>query len=389
MNFLRTIRLRSSLVLLGFWLLTAVGWSCQVPVFRYALERWTAEPYRLVILHKNPLPEVLQNELIALQEKIEAENPTVNLGLEVVDINKVGEQARWSLPDFDAMRSDPWMVLVSPNGNTVVHSSPLTSENLKRVYASPARDAWSEKIISGASVVWIIVPGEDKGEVDRARDLLQQSLKRAEKELEIPEGVLRPEDLEQAGKDEVDMENVLRSSIPLKIEFPTLTLERNDPEERIFFSLITQGMPEEMKRETLLVPMFGRGRILQPLPASRASEALIMQGCTYLCGACSCTVKDNNPGIDLIIDQNWQKHLSDGLIVVEKELPPLEGVGDLTEAKVGVLAAADSGAGNAGETLAVSDKRKQSGSSYLIYLGAGFVVLLVLGTVLVKRKSTV
>ncbi|MFC4990811.1 hypothetical protein [Rubritalea tangerina] len=71
----------------------------------------------------------------------------------------------------------------------------------------------------------------------------------------------------------------------------------------------------------MLVPIFGRGRFLAPLPADKVSYDTLLNGCQYLCGACSCQVKEQNPGADLLIQEDWAKYLTAGLAVVDKELP--------------------------------------------------------------------
>lgn len=52
-------------------------------------------------------------------------------------------------------------------------------------------------------------------------------------------------------------------------------------------------------------PVFGRGRILEPLIGKGIHEGNVLEHSTYLCGACSCEVKDQNPGIDLLMAANW------------------------------------------------------------------------------------
>ena len=42
--------------LLLFFLLSIQTFACQVPVFRYALERWQADPFRLQIISNGPPP---------------------------------------------------------------------------------------------------------------------------------------------------------------------------------------------------------------------------------------------------------------------------------------------------------------------------------------------
>ena len=44
---------------LGF---SSAAQACSVPVFRYALERWPADAYRLVIFHNGPLSAEQQAE---------------------------------------------------------------------------------------------------------------------------------------------------------------------------------------------------------------------------------------------------------------------------------------------------------------------------------------
>ena len=370
------------LILLGIVgiIATTSTMACQVPVFRYALERWDAENYRLIVMHRKPLPPAIHDELLSLQKFLTSKPPQANVSLEVINVDKISEQAQWSLPGIKSMQSDPWLVLLSPDGNKTVYSTPLTPGATQSILNSPTRKKWLSHILSGASVVWIVIPGNDHNTSKNPLSLLQSALSKAEKSIKIPEGVYRPEDLKNNHVNDVDREDVLRSPIPLKISFPILTLNRSDPKEAAFFAMLTQGMPAEMKQQTLFVPLFARGRMLQPLPASRATEDIILRGCSYLCGACSCTVKDNNPGIDIIIQQNWQNHLQNGLIVIDKELPPLEGVGDLTKSQTSQPSPSP--------PPPATSPRPLLSPKYLFYAGSAILLILLLGTLAIKRKST-
>ncbi|MFN5906454.1 MAG: hypothetical protein ACK5A3_10410, partial [Planctomyces sp.] len=48
--FLREIRLFRFLLFVSLLSVSALAAACQVPVFRYALERWSADQYRYVVL---------------------------------------------------------------------------------------------------------------------------------------------------------------------------------------------------------------------------------------------------------------------------------------------------------------------------------------------------
>jgi hypothetical protein len=60
---------------------------------------------------------------------------------------------------------------------------------------------------------------------------------------------------------------------------------------------------------TVVVPVFGRGRALEVIPATQLNESLIEGLTVYLCGACSCQVKERNPGFDLLIATDWEREL--------------------------------------------------------------------------------
>ncbi|MEC7861566.1 MAG: hypothetical protein VYC70_02935, partial [Verrucomicrobiota bacterium] len=58
--------------------------ACQVPVFRYALERWSADKYELAVFSKGELTE-------AQQSLIDEIGDDVNLEVVVIDIGKMTE----------------------------------------------------------------------------------------------------------------------------------------------------------------------------------------------------------------------------------------------------------------------------------------------------------
>ena len=89
---LHTIRL-----FLALMLASVVAEACQVPVFRYALERWRPDPYQLVIVHEGNLTSGQKADLLHLEESLVGPNgPVVNLRFDTVDLDKEKEQfARW------------------------------------------------------------------------------------------------------------------------------------------------------------------------------------------------------------------------------------------------------------------------------------------------------
>jgi hypothetical protein len=138
------------------------------------------------------------------------------------------------------------------------------------------------------------------------KQLLAGELKQLSKTVEFPEGLGLP------GSE-------LYSEIPLLMQFSILEIDPNDAAEQFLVQLVKGFQPESAAAgQPLLVPVFGRGRALEVIPADRLDAALVGDLTRYLCGACSCQVKERNPGFDLLLSTAWDRELfgEDG------QLPP-------------------------------------------------------------------
>lgn len=178
------------------------------------------------------------------------------------------------------------------------------------------------------------------------------------------------------------MEDVLRSTIPLKIEFDVMRVDRNDPAEALFVAMlfgVSVDALEEFPEAPLLFPVFGRGRTIDGLPAPMVSEELLQGACSYLCGACSCEVKKDNPGIDLVMRADWNAAIEGSEVVIEKTLPPLAGAGDLV-ADAPVLASSS-------PTPLLRPKKMARNMLWQAGLVAAIFVVLVIIVTLALRKE--
>ena len=166
---------------------------------------------------------------------------------------------------------------------------------------SPARKEIRDRLLSGHSVVWLLVRSEDDQRTARTRKLLDQTLPTLATKINLPEGVGLP------GSE-------LYADLPLLLKFSVLELDPKDPDEAYLASLLT-GIREEAFRdgEPLAVPVFGRGRALEVIPGDSLTADLIEQLTIFLSGACSCQVKEQNPGFDLLIRADWDEQLFGGV----------------------------------------------------------------------------
>ena len=393
-------RPRQSLVsLIAFLTLFAVGaLACSVPVYRYALERWAADPYGVLVYHKGELTEAQQELVDRLSSVTRAESEVVNLESHVADLDSDLEPQLSELWEKQKYASLPWMMLYYPNQSgirDVVWSGPLNKQSVDRLIDSPARREIARRLLSEDSAVWVLVETGDKERDEAAAKLLDERIEALEKELKLPK--ILAQDVAEG------LLNIPEAE--LKIAFSSIRMSRDAPAESIFLEQLL-GMESDLRelREPIVFPVFGRGRALYALAGGGINAENIREAGSFLIGPCSCQVKDQNPGVDILMAVDWDK-LVQFEADLEKELPPLSGflamaeteetdspaepspsndtAPEQTPAEIDDLTQAGASAANAAET---GGSAPASNFGALILAAMGAVVLLV-GFFLFGRNS--
>src|SRR4051812_35362696 len=83
-------RYLAATVLIAVLALGAIAYACNVPVFRFALERWRPDAYRLTVLHRGPLSQE-HRELVRPLEEAQGK-AQANIVVRVVDVVKLEKQ---------------------------------------------------------------------------------------------------------------------------------------------------------------------------------------------------------------------------------------------------------------------------------------------------------
>ena len=297
------------------------------------------------------------------------------------------------------------MHLFYPYKSLDAASSPIWSGSFEKkhidaIIDSPARRQIVERILAGDSSVWVLLQSGDKKEDDKLLNILNGYAKLAEKEISVPEGVIQRSalDEDEHSLSPEEQENLLDSSVPLKIAFSITRLSRDDPNEEILRSMLLNLeddlLDANYSNKAMLFPVFGKGRVLPPLVDAGINEENVMADCGYLCGPCSCQVKNQNPGMDLLVKADWLAILEGNSVIVEKELPPLTGVEDLitsdkndSDLNVSTEKTPDDGNAcleNTLETLASEDEPL----SKTLIIGVALVsAVLLIGTFVLNKKK--
>jgi hypothetical protein len=279
--------------------LSAAALACNIPVFRYALEQWRADPYQVVVFHRGPLTPADLESIRPLEE--EQDQQRGNLVLRTVDVEQFDEADDEALFAQLENASLPWMMAHYPphlGVPTPIVSGPLSRDAVAVLIDSPVRQELIKRLAAGQTAVWLLLEGGDAEQNQSANVLLEEQLKKLKSELTLPELTDSPED------------NLLTTT-PLEIEFSVLSVSRDDPAEQAFVSMLMHSESDLAERsEPMVFPVFGRGRALFPLVGAGITPQNIHNSAAFLVGPCSCQVKDQNPGFDLLLAADWSQLLS-------------------------------------------------------------------------------
>jgi hypothetical protein len=267
--------------------------ACSVPVFRYALERWLAAPYELLVLSEGQLDDRGQ----ALLSRLSGPAASANLTVRTLDLRAAPTADLMGGLAIPPPGSLPACVLLYPEQaghREVVWSGPFSESKLAELLDSPLRRRIVQRLSQGDSAVWILLESGDSQRDNAAATLLQTRLEHHQRTITLPEAESGGETEGWTGPKE------------LKVVFAMMRLARDDPSEELLVRLLL-GSEDDLKetREAMAFPIYGRGRLLYALVGKGINPETIGEACAFLTGPCSCVIKDQNPGLDLLLLADW------------------------------------------------------------------------------------
>ncbi len=327
---------------LAGWVLCWAGavWACNIPVFRYALERWESYAYEIVVFHWGELAQADRAVVQQIEKRAAVEQAPANCEVRTVDLADEPDAAMQRLfwqahgrigSTWAGLRYPelPWVVLRYPehfraDPAQAVWAGRLSMSAAKGLVDSPVRSKIAKRIAAGDSVVWVLLESGDRAKDEAAAALLEKELKKSRDRIAEAES-----DVEDAPEDEEEGMYGPPPSVKVTIAFSLLRVSRTDPAEKVLVNMLVRGEPElaqeKYASQPMAFPVFGRGRALWGLVGKGINADNIAESCEFLVGPCSCMVKDQNPGTDLLIAADWEAAAGDSLIS-NPELPPLIGL---------------------------------------------------------------
>ena len=262
------------LLLLAFG---ASAHACSIPVFRYALDRWQADPFALEISANDSKDEGVARFLRNLTD-------STPLNLTPSRSNDEGP-SRLAFPHAAPDTTPAW-------------SGKLDGTALTRLTDSPARAEIVKRILAGECGVWVLVESGQRAADDRAAAALEKRLRYLEQVAQIPP------------IDPNDPTSQLGPGPALRVKFSLLRIKHGDAAEEAFTSMLAgpNGYMENANGPWLAL-VFGRGRVLGAWSAEGFGDEQTDEACLFLLAACSCQVKRMNPGWDLLLNVDWNESL--------------------------------------------------------------------------------
>jgi hypothetical protein len=344
--------------LLGFG---GIAWACNVPVFRYALERWHPDPYRVTLFHRGALSKA-QHALLRPLEESSSGKGSANVVLRLVDVDEIKDDADRAMFDAQSPSGLPWLAVQYPQGLRIekpVRSGPLADDAVASLVDSPLRGELIRRLADGQTAVWLMLECGQAEKDDAVAAKLEDELEQLSQRLQLPELTSAPED-------------ALLSTAPLQVTFSLLRVPRSVAAEQPLVEMLLGSEPDLMEfDEPMAFPVFGRGRALLPLIGAGITPDNIHESAAFLVGACSCEVKDLNPGFDLLLTANWD-------VLLFKGAPPADVLAARATVSSGKPQLVDIPAG-AAPAAAMS---KESESSHKSWFASNYVASIALVSLL-------
>jgi hypothetical protein len=282
--------------------------ACNVPVFRYAMERWPADAYQILV-YRQAFPSGAASNL--LEKGMAERDGTANYYLENVDVARPDGKA---LAEQRGIVTYPWVEVYYPiqyQARTPVWSGPLTVDRARKIVNSPGRSRLAEGLLGGDVAVWVLIKSGNEQKDRRALESLKTNLDWATANLQIPE----------TGVDVNGNPIEVTDFKALPVRFGLIEIAHDDPDEDLLISALLKSEPDLAGYdEPMAFPVFGRGRALYALVGNGIQEKNIREACESTLGWCSCEIKDQNPGTDLLISADWSQPFG-GRMVEDPELP--------------------------------------------------------------------
>ena len=231
-------------------LVSLISLACTTRVSEWVLLNSIPNSYTLVYFHKSPISESEKKQNQSLAEK----NKTANIQFQTVNRPEI---------------TGPYYGLYYQNR---LFSRFENVNELTGLSSSPLREKIAAELIAGKLCVMLYLKTDNDEKDEKGLNTLRQAI----------------------------------ASSPFGKIITVVELSRNSRDEHHFASMLL-NVEDDLKniQEPMLFGIFGRFKALEPLLGKGISEENINLMIDYFTAECSCLIKDDLPGTDILFPNNW------------------------------------------------------------------------------------
>jgi len=243
--------------------------ACTTKVSEWVLLNALPNEYILAYYHKDPVSEIVNKQ----NAKIGAEISSANIHFRTIlkkDIDK------------------PYYALIYRNR---LFSKYYNSTELQNLSVSPLRNKIAAELMSGKLCVMLYLKTGISGKDDPALQLIKRTV----------------------------------TASPFREIIPIIELERTSIEEKHLVSMLL-NVESDLRdiNEPMLFGVFARFKALEPLVSKGITAENINLMIDFLTADCSCLIKDDLPGTDILYTDNWENPLPAMVNRILDENPDLQ-----------------------------------------------------------------
>ncbi len=280
--------------------------ACDTPVYRYAMYNWEPAAYDVYCVHRGELDSETAAANRAISERAERGSGPVNVRFTAVDLADpvTLERIRADIADDLRLAQDephPLYMVYAPNGNRIFAGRSDAAE-LVALLDSPARRQVCELLNEGCACVFAILANRNSTAANGAAATVREVIDRAALGEISP--AAQPGDLGTGGDERVAAEPQTATEPPRLV---SVMVDKNDPAEAWFLRMLL-GVEADLATydAPMVFAIYGRGRAMEPWVGKGITPENLAEGVSFLIGSCSCQVKEENPGTDLLMSWNWE-----------------------------------------------------------------------------------
>lgn len=284
----------------AFTFMVIIILACKTPVYKYAILNWNERDYYQVLRIYDSTKKQIDIDP-EVKKQFEGKEYITNVGFIPIDISQdldqmYGEDFKTFLKANMGDKTAPFHIIMNPRKN-VIYNGDLKADDIPKLIMSPKRVELAQKLSIG-KIMLILVESTDAEKNKKAIDEIKKGIKKSI-DIEL--------DIRSQGEDPTAPPIDKKTLKPIDMEF--VTVNPSDANETWFYRQLIKVNPKlEASNEPMVFGIVGRGFVFdQCLVGEYLTEEQIVNMAIFLSGPCSCTVKAENGGVDILTSWDWDK----------------------------------------------------------------------------------